>query len=386
MKRILLSCLTGLLLSAVAGCTSAGGGAGSSRQFADLNPTATVGTPARTTLTTTNQLNPELLRPDVAPFTLGPGDRLELEILGAPSSRALTSVGPDGKLYYYLLPGMNVWGLTLSQTQDLLQQALGKYITDPQLTVTLREVSSKHVWLLGRMARPGIYPMPAPMTLLESIALAGGTANSGTVVTLQDLADLRHSFVMRQGQFLPVDFWRLLKDGDTSQNIYLQPDDFVYVPSASAQQVYVLGAVRNPRAMPYTDGMTLVSAMSGASGAATVDWFVPTGAYGVTPDAYLSHVAVVRGSLSQPQLTVVDYGAIIKGGAKDVLLEPGDIIFVPNTPYATLKRYLNTIVSTFITTVAANEGIRAGGGTVNVGVSVPVGSSSSTSTSVPASR
>ena len=52
------------------------------------------------------------------------------------------------------------------------------------------------------------------------------------------------------------------------------------------------------------------------------------------PDAYLSHVAVVRGSLSQPQLTVVDYGAIIKGRAQDVLLEPGDIIYVPNAPTA----------------------------------------------------
>ena len=73
--------------------------------------------------------------------------------------------------------------------------------------------------------------------------------------------------------------------------------------------------------------MTLVSAMANASGAATVDWFVP-GNYGVTADAYLSHVAIVRGSLSQPQLSVVDYGAIIKGKTRDVLLEPGDIILL----------------------------------------------------------
>jgi protein involved in polysaccharide export with SLBB domain len=186
------------------------------------------------------------------------------------------------------------------------------------------------------------------------------------------LADLRHSFVMRQGQFLPVDFSRLLREGDTSQNIYLQPDDFVYVPSASAQQVYVMGAVRSPRSVPYTDGMTLVSAMASATGAATVDWFVP-GNYGVMADAYLSHVAIVRGSLSEPQMSVVDYGAIIKGKARDVLLEPGDIVYVPNAPYATLKRYLNTIVGTFITTVAANEGTYAGGGTTGIGTSVSVG-------------
>ncbi len=365
MKHIYLLCSAALLLAVAAGCSSTGKKARPGAQFADL----TGSTPK---LVTTNQLNPELLRPTTAPFTLGPGDRVEIEVMGTPNSRAIATVGPDGKIYYFLLPGMNVWGLTLAQTHDLLQKELGKYITEPQLTVSLREVASKHVWLLGRLNRPGVYPMPAPMSLLEAIAQAGGTSSAGGQLTLQELADLRHSFIMRQGQALPVDFYRLLKEGDTSQNIYLQSDDFVYVPSASAQQVYVLGSVSQPRAMPYTDGMTLVSAIAGASGALKVDWLTP-GMYGVVADAYVSHVAIVRGSLSQPQMMVVDYGAIIKGKALDVPLEPGDIIYVPNTPFTTLKRYLNTIVQTFITTVAANEGIRAGGGTSTVGTAVPVG-------------
>ena len=70
---------------------------------------------------------------------------------------------------------------------------------------------------------------------------------------------------------------------------------------------------------------------------------------------------------------MVDYNAIIHGKAQDVRLEPGDIVYVPNSPYTTLKRYFNIILNSFVTTVAANEGIRAGGGTVGVGVSVPVG-------------
>jgi protein involved in polysaccharide export with SLBB domain len=377
MKRTLLFCCAGLLLATVVGCSSTANRAAAPAQFADLSANSTTRVAANplnpsATLVVTNQLDPDWLRPGNAPFTLGPGDRLEIEILGTLNSRALTAVGPDGKIYYYLLPGLNVWGLTLAETRDLLQKELGKYLTEPQLTVTLREVASKHVWLLGRLNRPGVYPLAAPMSLLEAIAMAGGTASSaGTQVSLQELADLRHSFVMRQGQFLPVDFSRLLREGDTSQNIYLQPDDFVYVPSASAQQVYVMGAVRSPRSVAYTDGMTLVSAMASATGAATVDWFVP-GTYGVMADAYLSHVAIVRGSLSEPQMSVLDYGAIIKGKAPDVLLEPGDIVYVPNAPYATLKRYLNTILGTFITTVAANEGIAAGGGTP-LGTSLSVG-------------
>lgn len=319
----------------------------------------------------TNQLDPRLLQTGNTLFTLGPGDRLEIVILGHPETRAETFVGPDGKIYYHLLPGMDVWGLTLEQTRERLEQGLAGYMTQPQVAVTLREVGSKYVWLLGRLNKPGIYPMPAPTTLLEGLALAGGTARSSSQFNPQELADLRHSFIMRQGQFLPVDFQRLLRQGDTSQNVVLQPDDFVYVPSAMQQEIYVLGAVNFPRAVPYIENMTLVGAIAGAAGPFKYDWLAHYES-GIAKDAYLSHVAIVRGALAQPQIAVVDYGAIVKGVIPDVALEPGDIVYVPNSPYRFIKSYLNMIVNTFVTTVAANEGIRAGGGQVGVGVSVPV--------------
>ena len=305
----------------------------------------------------------------------GPGDSVEIEILGTPTSRAVTLVGPDGKIYYHLLPGLDVWGLTLKQTRDLVEKQLAKYLSDPQVSLTLRTVGSKYVWLLGRLNKPGVYPLGGPMTLLESIAAAGGTSRSLSQVASEELADLRHSFVVRQGQFVPVDFQRLLREGDTSQNIYLQPDDFVYVASVLAQEVYVLGAVKFPRVLPYTERMTLVSAIAAGSGMERYEWVSAGGSDPgpFTKDAYLSHVAIVRGSLSAPQVAVVDYNAIVKGKARDVRLEPGDIVYVPNSPYTTLKRYFNIILNTFVTTVAANEGIRAANGTVGVGVAVPVG-------------
>ncbi|HWH70061.1 MAG TPA: SLBB domain-containing protein, partial [Candidatus Sulfotelmatobacter sp.] len=137
---------------------------------------------------------------------------------------------------------------------------------------------------------------------------------------------------------------------------------------------YVLGSVKAPHAVPYTEGMTLAGALAAAAGAARIEWLASgynNNNYGLMPDAYLSHVAVVRGSLTQPQVAIVDANAILKGRALDVPLEPGDIVYVPNTPYGVLKRYLNLVVNTFITTVAANEGIRAGGGQT-IGVAVPV--------------
>jgi polysaccharide biosynthesis/export protein len=374
MKIRFLFCSPVLLLGLLAGCSTTTGG-----KFESRLPDG--GTNNLVTATLTNQLAPELLRPGTGLFTLGPGDRLEIETLGNPASRALTVVGPDGKIYYSLLPGLDVWGMTLPQTRDLLEKELGKYLTGPHVAITLREVGSKYVWLLGRVNRPGVYPIAAPMTLLEALAMAGGTARSASQIDSDDLADLRHSFVVRQGQLLPVDFHRLLREGDASQNIVLQPDDFVYVRSALSEEVYVLGAVKLPRAIPYNEHMTLVSAIAGAVGPARYDIFATYDPGPLTKDAYLSHVAVVRGSLAQPTIAVVDYNAIIKGKAPNIRLEPGDIVYVPNMPYTTLKRYFNMILNTFVTTVAANEGIRAGGGTVGVGVSVPVGGSSAPTTS-----
>jgi protein involved in polysaccharide export with SLBB domain len=283
------------------------------------------------------------------------------------------TVGPDGRIYFNLLSGLDVWGLTLSQTKALLERELGKYVSSATVSMTLQTVASKHVWVLGRLNKPGIYPLAGPTTLLETLALAGGTARSLSDVTTEELADLRHSFVVREGNFLPVDFHRLMREGDMTQNIYLRADDFVYVPSSLSQEVYVLGAVKFPRALPFSDRMTLVTAMANASGPLRYDWLEQTDPGPFTKDAYLSHIAIVRGSLATPQIAVVNYADIVKGRAPDVRLEPGDIVYVPNSPYTQLKRYLNVILNAFVVTIAANEGLRAGGGETQVDVSVPVG-------------
>jgi polysaccharide biosynthesis/export protein len=378
MKTVFIFCSSVLL---VAGCATKASKsaaftavptAGSPSNYSPIgNPTA----PAMTNISgevVRTPLTPEMLHPASNPFTLGPGDSIEIEIIGNATSRAITPVGLDGKIYYNLLPGLDVWGLTLEETRALLEKELAKYVTGPQVGLTLRVVGSKHVWVLGRMNRPGIFPLTGSMTLLESLALAGGTARSASQVTSQDLADLRHSFVVRQGQFLPVDFYRLLRGGDMTQNIYLQPDDFVYVPSSLVNEVYVLGAVRNPRAVAYQEPMSLISAIAGSDGPDRLQWISGVDNGPFMKDAYLSHVAIIRGSLAEPQIAVVNCNAIMKGRAPDVRLEPGDIIFVPNSPFTTIKRYANLIVNTFVTTIAANEGIRAGGQNVGVNVAVPV--------------
>jgi protein involved in polysaccharide export with SLBB domain len=302
-------------------------------------------------------IDPQLLQPDRNLFTLGPGDRIEIEIIGQPASRTEVAVGPDGKVYYDLLPGTDVWGLTIGQAKRQLETGLEKYTAGVQVSVTLRAVGSKYIWMLGSLDRPGTYPVTAPTTLLEAMSLAGGTRRAQSAASTVDVADLRHAFVIRKGTPMTVDFQRLLEQGDMTQNIYLQPDDFVYVPSGAAREVYLFGAVRNPRALPLSETPTLVAAMTAGGG--------------TTRDAYISQVAIVRGSLTKPEIAVVNYQDILEGRAGDIPLEPRDIVFVPNSPYRFLRNYLDTVINTFIFTAAANEGLAAFGGTpAGVGVNV----------------
>ncbi len=312
------------------------------------------------------------LQPPSQEFTLGPGDRVAIAVGGDETSRVETIVGPDGKIYYEMLSGIDVWGQTLAQARVALENALKEYYRDnPRVDLTLLEVGSKNVWVLGRLGAPGVYPLNGPTTLLDAISAAGGPAPgqsvsqlaNGATVTFanprRNASDLNQAFVVRQGKPLPVNVNKLLSEGDMSQNIYLQPDDMIYLPSPRSQEVYVLGAVAQARAVRLPGQPTLVSAIAAAGG---------TG-----ENAHLSQVAVVRGGVAEPSIAVYDYKAIITGKEPNVVLEPNDIVYVPRTPYHVLARYLDLIVTTFVRTVGVNAGARAADVDRNINISVPLG-------------
>jgi polysaccharide export outer membrane protein len=327
------------VIALVAGCK---GPSPAVRPLTDIQPPtanrAVVNLPAAafTSFPLTNGVPSEWLKPPTEPFLIGPGDVLEIEILGEAGSLATASVGPDGKIYYSLLPGTLVWGLSLLQTKEVLESQLGRYLrVRPEVAVTLKEVGSRRVWILGNVAQPGVYPMGVPMTLLEAISFAGGPI----------INNLENSFVIRNGQRLPVDFQKLFRGGDLSHNIYLQPGDFVYLQSPRSEAIYVLGAVVLPNAVPYSEGISLASAIAYGGGPA--------------PYAAMSQVAIIRGSLTQPSIATVNFNRIVNGELADIQLQPGDLVYVPRTTFYILEYFLNTALDILVRTVAVNEGRNA---------------------------
>jgi polysaccharide biosynthesis/export protein len=335
-------------------------------------PDATPVASAMTEAAPVAPLDPALLQAPTTPFRLGPGDQVDIELVGEPSSGATVTVGPDGKIYYYLLPGLDVWGLTLPEARDRLDRELRKYIRElPVVTLSLRTQASQRFWMLGRVGNPGVYTLDGPTSLLDALAQAGGLASvvaqttgaagssAGAGSSNLENADLSRSFIIRQGHFLPVDFQRLLREGDLSQNIYLQPNDFIFLPSSHSARVHVLGAVVRPQSERTSGALTLAESIALAGG--------------TEPQACLSNVAVLRGSLAHPQVAIFAVDEIVHGKAPDVRLQPNDIVYVPYSTNRVLVRYVNLILDTFVRTVGVNEGVYAVTGQntpVSVGVNL----------------
>ena len=305
-------------------------------------------------------IDPQWLQKPDKPYTLGPGDKLELEIMGETGTRTDTFVTPDSKVYFDLLSGLDVAGKTTQQLQADLEAGLTRYYKQPQVAVTLREAVSQRVWVLGRLNAPGIYPIKQPMRVLDAVSQAGGLFTSRFTGTTEELADLKHSFMIRGGRTLPVDFEKLIREGDMSQNIYLEPNDYLYLPSSLTNEVYVLGAVTEPRPVGFMNDMNLMGALGRG--------------LGLTPGADLTHVSIIRGSLTNPKIATVNALEIMNGKATNVRLEPGDIVYVPGPGSISPGSLAREAVNTFVRLVAANEGSNAGApGATGVGVNINIG-------------
>ncbi|MEO0793776.1 MAG: polysaccharide biosynthesis/export family protein [Verrucomicrobiota bacterium] len=317
------------------------------------------------------ELTPEMLRPSTAPYRLGPGDILEIEVAEIPGTLARTFIMPDGMVYYNLAGGVKAEGLTIRELSRALTDALVQDYAEPVVNITLVEVKSRRYWLLGRVYNPGLYPLRQPTTLIEAIAMSGGLFSARFSGSTEELADLGHSIVIRDGEVLPVDFTKLIRDGDMTQNIYLEHNDYIYLPSAQASSVLILGRINQPKAVSFKDELTLAEAI----------------AYGLGPTqkAYLSQVVIVRGSLREPQVAVVDFHKIMTGEMPDVYLQPSDIVWIPQNPWETAYEYLKQVVRSAAQAIAINEGSRLAGGDTGATVSVPVSASPSAASAAPAS-
>ena len=236
--------------------------------------------------------------------------------------------------------GVRAEGLTIDELREALREAMSTQYRNVRVIITPHQFRSKRVYLLGKVTAKGSYTLDRPLTIIEAVAQAFGLEIGLFQHNTVELADLNRSFLMRGGRKMDVDFYKLFMQGDLSQNILLEPDDYIYMASSIANDYFVLGEVRTPGKVGYVPDASVITSI------------VQRG--GFSERAFLKKILVVRGSMAKPQTFVVNAEAILSGRQADFRVEPKDIIFVSRRPWSQVSELLDMATTAFIQSAVAS--------------------------------
>ena len=250
------------------------------------------------------------------PYEIHPGDVFQLSVYNQPTLTSNILIAPDGTANLPLVGILKLSGLNMDDAMNLIEEKLSKYLKSPIVTFSPQTVSGYYFTIAGRVNKPGNFTVSIGQTrLLDAIALAGGfqlgAFNNDTV----ELADLDNAYIKRNDRKLPVDFKKLVYDGDALQNSPLLNGDYIYIPSTMNGSIIYLGEVNSNTYVGFSEGMTLLQ------GLAYVD--------GLKSDTYSSYVKVIRGGVKNTVVYTINIDQILNGKMKDFKLEANDIIYVP---------------------------------------------------------
>ncbi len=273
-------------------------------------------------------------------LTLGPGDTVDIGLYGYPNHlRKNVIVSPDGKISYLQARNVTARGLTVDELRAALDERLADYFRSPRTMIMPREFRSKRFHIMGSVKRSGSYIMNRPVTVIEAVAQAEGMRTGLFDHNTIELADLERSFLVRGSKRMNVDFKKLFHQGDLSQNILLEPDDYIYVPNSSANEVYLLGAVMRPGAIGITTDATVLRLIAVRSG------FLKT--------AYKDKILILRGSWVEPETIIFDAAEVLRGNAKDFVLRPKDVVFVAEKPWTKVTELLDLAARSYLQSATA---------------------------------
>lgn len=254
-------------------------------------------------------------------YYIGPRDILEITVMELTEferkglgDELLFPVNDNGDVNLPLVGLVQAKGKTASELMMDLTNKFKKYVTVPQVSVVVNKYRSKLVHVLGKVFQNGSIPLRhEKTTLFEVIAEAGGF--SSKLPTLEGVAlnqpDMRHVYVIRDGKKYVVNLYDSLIDRTRDDPFYMEPGDKVFVPEP-VETVSVLGGVKKAGSFELKTNFTLMQALALAGS------FVE--------DSRRDLVKIIRKGEKEPlQVNAV---RIFEGRDSDVLLKPGDIVYV----------------------------------------------------------
>ncbi|CAM2180618.1 EPS I polysaccharide export outer membrane protein EpsA [Paraburkholderia sacchari] len=303
----------------------------------------------------TQQAQAKLLSAAPQPYSIGPGDVLQIVVwdhpelataIGSAQVQASTRPGDPpsgfvvdqaGNLTFPYAGTMRVAGLRTEEVQRRLTAELARYFVKPQVTVRMASYRAHEVYVDGEVRSPGVVAVnDVPMSLYEAVSRAGGFA---------DTADQSDLVLVRGGASHRINLTQMLAGGVSPSKLYLQPGDLLRVIARDENDVYVMGEVNKPiSAIPRRTGrITLADAIAQAGSVNSS-----------TADA--AQMFVIRGSLSgTPEVFHLDgRSPVAMLVAKEFDLQPKDVVYVDGNGLVRFNRVLTLLIP------AINAGLTAG--------------------------
>ena len=251
--------------------------------------------------------------PAPSEYTIGIDDVLHVIVWENKDLEQTVTVRPDGKISYPLAGEIAVQGLTVPKVAEILTERLSKAVKTPNVSVMVKEIRSFRVYFVGRVAKPGVYPIKRGTPLLQALTLAGGPGEG---------ADLPAAYVIRGEKKIPVDLRKLIQEGDLAKNVLLETEDTIVIPEISIgsnpqevldRRIYLLGRVAKPGVYTIKKDIPLLHALFLAGG--------------VAEGADMAAAFVVRGGEKIP----VDLWRLVQRGdvSQNLTIKHEDTIVVP---------------------------------------------------------
>lgn len=258
-------------------------------------------------------------------YIVGPGDTLTIDLWGGITRAITRTVDRDGRIFLPEAGSLDVAGLPLAKAQDLIENALKRQYRGAEVTVTVSNLRSVRVYVVGDVQRPGGYDISALATPLSALYAAGGPTAVGS---LRILLHYRGKRLIET-----VDLYDFLLHGIRNGSAPFQSGDTLLIPPAGPQ-VAIFGAVKRPAIYELKSGETALATVIGDAG-------------GPTAAASMGHIRIERIDAQHRRVTLsvptdrshnieADQAAIAAFPVKD-----GDRIHIePILPYSQRAVYL----------------------------------------------
>ena len=267
-------------------------------------------------------------------LSIGPGDELDVSVYGVPELTQHVRVGTSGNIDLPLIGTVHVAGLASDEAEALVEQKLvdGSFVTNPHVTIYVKEYTTQAVSITGEVNKPGAYPALETRRLYDAFMEAGGlTQTAGRTVTITHAGQVSPNVVLLSSD--PVK--------SAQANVEVLPGDTISVSKAPI--VYVIGEVTKP------GGYVLTDAQDGdiASPELTVMRVIAL-ASGPIHGAALNKSKIIRRTANGIQEVPIPLKKIMAGKSPDLPLQAEDILYIPGSRSSPAGTILGLLATTAI--------------------------------------